>query len=112
MKTGLPIQSDAGDVALHITRSRARVPRARNGVFVGLCHLRHRIGKILRHRHSVCQAYRQIEMGNKRKLLPMGVGLLNPPSFSIIDRAGPTRTRVHNSHRGVGIDIFARAFGG
>jgi hypothetical protein len=41
MKTGLPIQSDAGDAALHITRSRARVTRARNGGFVSMCHLRH-----------------------------------------------------------------------
>jgi len=110
-KAGLPIQADAPDAALHIGCMRGRVTRARNRGFVSMRQLRHCIAETILHRHSVARNLRVAMQCNRQNGSTQPPGLSVPYSFLPLDRMVATRTRVHNSHRGGGLDTFACAFG-
>jgi len=101
--TGLPIQADAPDAALHIGCMRGRVTRARNGGFVSMRQLRHCIAGTVVCRRGMAQGLSVSGLSVQQKHASQPVGGQFPPSFLPLDRAMPARTRVQNSHRGVGL---------
>ena len=99
-KAGLPIQADAPDAVSRIGCMRGRVTHARNGGFVSMRQLRHCIGGNVVCRRGMAQGLSASGLSGQQKYASQPIGLSVPYSFLPLDRARPTRTRVHNSHRG------------